>query len=96
MVKKNTQTRDYSLFIITTNKSTVEQKAKNNQKITNTSIIPNGLSDHDAVTATIQKANTSSNHYWKLNTSILKEMNFQKLFQLFWKDWQTQKHKCSS
>lgn len=53
--EKNTQTRDYSLFIITANKSTVEQKAKNNQKITNTSIIPNGLSDHDAVTATIQR-----------------------------------------
>ena len=34
--------------------------------------------------------------YWKLNTSILKQKDFQKLFNKFWKDWQSQKHKYDS
>ena len=47
---------------------------QHNQKIKNVSIIPNGLSDHDAITLTIKikKTNTSSQGYWKLHASILK------------------------
>ena len=47
---------------------------QNNQKIKNVPIIPNNLSDHDAVKLTIQvkKTNISGTGYWKLNISILK------------------------
>ena len=60
----------------------------NNQKIKNVCIIPNGLSDHDAIQLKIKikKTNISGTGYWNLNTSILKQKHFQKLFQNFWKD----------
>ena len=65
-----------------------------NQKIKNVSIIPNNLSNHDAVTLTIKikNANTYGQGYRKLNTSILKRKSFQKLFRKFWTDWRTQKN----
>ena len=44
----------------------------------------------------IKKTNISGKGYWKLNTSILKQKNFQKLFKLFCKDWQAQINKYSS
>ena len=57
----------------------------NNQKIKNVSIVPNGLSDHDATQLKIKIKNTnvSGAGYWKLNTSILKQISFEKLFQNF-------------
>ena len=57
----------------------------NNQKIKNVSIVPNGLSDHDAIQLKIKIKNTnvSGAGYWKLNTSILKQVSFEKLFQNF-------------
>ena len=57
----------------------------NNQKIKNVSIVPNGLSDHDAIQLKIKIKNTnvSGTGYWKLNTSILKQVSFEKLFQNF-------------
>ena len=66
-----------------------------NQKINNTSIILNNLSDHDAITVTlkIKKTNPKDQGYWKLNTSILQQKSFQKLFKQFWLDWQSQKKK---
>ena len=53
----------------------------NNQKIKNVSIVPNGLSDHDAIQLKIKIKNTnvSGAGYWKLNTSILKQVSFEKL-----------------
>ena len=66
-----------------------------NQKIKNTTITLNNLSDHDAITVTLKiKKKTTNQHgqgYWKLNTSILQQKSFQKLFKRFWSDWQTQK-----
>ena len=67
-----------------------------NQKIKNTTITPNNLSDHDAITVTLKikkKPNQHGQGYWKLNTSILQQKSFQKLFKRFWSDWQTQKNK---
>ena len=71
---------------------------KNNQKIKNVSIILNGLSDHDAIQLIlkIKKTNVPGIGYWKLNTSILKQTTFQKLFKNFWKDWQKEKNKYLS
>ena len=50
-----------------------------NQKIKNVSIIPNSLSDHDAITLTIKikKTKTSGQGYWKLNTSVLNKNPFK-------------------
>ena len=71
---------------------------KNNQKVKNVSIVLNGLSDHDAIQLIIKikKTNVSGIGYWKLNTSILKQTTFQKLFKNFWKDWQKEKNKYLS
>ena len=65
----------------------------NNQKIKNVCIVPNDLSDHDAIKLKIKikKTNVSGTGYWKLNTSILKQKPFQKMFQNYWKDWQKEK-----
>ena len=64
-----------------------------NQKTQNTSVIPNNLSDHDAITVSlnIKKTNQQGQEYWKLNTSILQQQSFQKLFKQFWTDWKKQK-----
>lgn len=61
---------------------------KQNQKIKDIQIIPNGLSDDDAIHLIIQikKSISSGKGYWKLNTSILKQTIFQKLFKQFWED----------
>ena len=61
---------------------------KNNQKIENIAIIPNGLSDHDAIKLIIKikKTNVSGTGYGKLNTSVLKQTTFEKIFKKFWKD----------
>ena len=58
---------------------------QNKQKIWSVSVIPNNLFDHDAVKITlkIKKANISGARYWKLNTSILKQNTFKKLFKNF-------------
>ena len=71
---------------------------KNNQKIKNVSIVLNGLSDHDAIQLIIRilKTNVPGIGYWKLKTSILKQITFQKLFKNFWKDWQKEKNKYLS
>ena len=71
---------------------------KNNQRIKNVSIVPNGLSDHDAmqIKIEIKNPNVSGTGYWKLNTSILKQTSFQKLFKNFGKDWHKEKNKYSS
>ena len=60
--------------------------------------MPNGLSDHDAIQLKIKikKTNVSGTGYWKLNTSILKQKHFQKIFQNFWEDWQKEKNKHPS
>ena len=65
-----------------------------NQKIKNVNIIPNNLSNHDALKLIIKvkKKKLYGQGYWKLNTSN----TFQKLFNKFWKDWQSQKHKYDS
>ena len=70
----------------------------NNQKIKNVCIVPNGLSDHDAIQLKIKikKTNVSGTGYRKLNTSILKQKPFQKIFQNFWEDWQKEKNKYPS
>ena len=67
----------------------------NNQRIKNVSIVPNGLSDHDAmqIKIEIKNPNVSGTGYWKLNTSILKQTSFQKLFKNFGKDWHKEKNK---
>ena len=64
-----------------------------NQKIINVNIIPNNLSDHDAmqVIISVKKKNIYSQGYWRLNTSIIKQKQFQKLFKKFWNDWLIQK-----
>ena len=69
-----------------------------NQKIQNTSIIPNNLSDHDAITVSlnIKKTNQQGQGYWKLNTSILQQQSFQKLFKQFWNDWKKQQKNYQS
>ena len=61
-----------------------------NQKTKDISIFPNNLSDHDGLKLNIQikKTNSKGKGYWKLNTSILKQKEFQKIFQNFWQDWQ--------
>lgn len=66
---------------------------KNNQKIKDIQNFPNGLSDHDTIhlTITIKKNNTSGKGHWKLNTTILKQTIFQKLFKQFWEDWLKEK-----
>ena len=69
--KKNADKR---LFTLHNNNQQIHSRIdsiyiKNNQ-IINTSIILNGLSDHDAVTLTIDTG------YWKLNTFILKQKTF--------------------
>ena len=43
-----------------------------------------------------KNTNVSGAGYWKLNTSILKQVSFEKLFQNFWKDWEKVKNKYSS
>ena len=64
-----------------------------NQKINSTSIIPNNLSDHDAITVTlkIKKTNQQGQGYWKLSTSTLQQKSFQELFKHFLSDFQSQK-----
>ena len=64
-----------------------------NQKIINVNIIPNNLSDHDAIQViiSVKKKNIYSQGYWRLNTSIIKQKQFQKLFKKFWNDWLIQK-----
>ena len=55
--------------------------------------MPNGISDHDAmqIKIEIKNPNVSGTGYWKLNTSILKQTSFQKLFKNFGKDWHKEK-----
>ena len=57
----------------------------NNQKITNISIVPNGLSDHEAIQLKIKikKPHILGIGYWKLSTSILRQTPFQKTFKNF-------------
>ena len=60
--------------------------------------MPNGISDHDAmqIKIEIKNPNVSGTGYWKLNTSILKQTSFQKLFKNFGEDWHKEKNKYSS
>ena len=69
-----------------------------NQKTKDISIFPNNLSDHDGLKLIIQieKSNSKGKGYWKLNTSIFKQKEFQKIFQNFWQDWQKEKIKYKS
>ena len=64
-----------------------------NQKTKHISIFPNNLSDHDGLKLDIQieKTNSKGKGFWKLNTSIPKQKEFQKIFQNFWQDWQKEK-----
>ena len=63
-----------------------------NQQIKNTAITPNNLSDYDAITVIlkIKKNNPKTPGILELNTSILQQKYFQKLFKCFWWDWQSQ------
>ena len=56
-------------------------------------IIPMPLSDHDGVSAIIQisDGNRWGPGTWKLNTSILKQNEFQEIFKNVWKNWQNKK-----
>ena len=69
-----------------------------NQKIKNVNIIPNNLSEYDDIKLIIKvkKKKLYGQGYWKLNTSIPKQKDFQKLFNKFWKDWQSKKHQYDS
>ena len=57
-----------------------------NQQIKNTAITPNNLSDYDAITVIlkIKKNNPKTPGILELNTSILQQKYFQKLFKCFW------------
>ena len=69
-----------------------------NRKTKHTSTFPNNLSDHDGLKLNIQieKTNSTGQRFRKLNTSILKQKEFQKIFQNFWEDWQKEKTKYKS
>ena len=56
-------------------------------------IIPNTISDHDSVTIVIQvnKKESRGPGTWKLNTNILTQKEFKKIFQKFWNNWQNEK-----
>ena len=62
-------------------------------KIKTRNIIPIPLTDHDGASAIIQiiEGNTRGPGIWKLNTSILKQKEFQEIFKKFWKNWQNKK-----
>ena len=67
----------------------------NNMVIKKSTIYPISLSDHDGVTVSFQIGEIKPNGpgIWKLNTSILKQKNFQGIFKSFWTYWQKQKRK---
>ena len=58
-------------------------------------IYPIPLSDHDGVTVSFQirEINPRGPGIWKLNTSILKHKEFQRIFKEYWTLWQKQKRK---
>lgn len=55
-------------------------------------IIPNTISDHDSATIVIQvnKKEPRGLGTWKLNTNILTQKEFKKIFQKFWNNWQNE------
>ena len=59
--------------------------AHENQIILKSQILPNPFSDHDTVLLTLQipNQNPKGQGYWKLNTSILSNKSFKKLFENF-------------
>ena len=63
-------------------------------KLIKSQITPNTISDHDSVTTTIQinKKEPKGPGIWKLNTNILTQKDFKKIFETFWKNWQHEKN----
>ena len=72
--------------------------ATKNLRIQNTTIKLNPLSDHKIVSLTLQitKQKPKGRGICKLNTSIIKQKYFKKIFQKFSKNWQEQKIKYKS
>lgn len=56
-------------------------------------IIPTTISDHDSISAYFQvnKKEPKGPGIWKLNTTILTQKNFQKIYKHFWNNWQDEK-----
>ena len=61
-------------------------------------IIPCSLSDHSAVTLTLNvPAHTKGKSaYWIFNNSLLEDEDFIEIFRLFWSDWQKEKSNFSN
>ena len=57
-------------------------------------IIPNTVSDHDSVSLylSVNRKEPKRPGTWKLNTTILTQKNFKKIFQKFWNNWQYEKN----
>ena len=64
-------------------------------KTLNCQIIPTTISDHDSVLVTIQVniQTPKGPGIWKLNTTILKEKQFQNTLKIFWSSWTKEKPK---
>lgn len=58
-------------------------------RVVNTEIIPNILSDHKLVTVgfTLSKS-VHKSYYWHLNTKLLEDKSFCEDFECFWEKWQ--------
>ena len=67
----------------------------NTIKVKTSKIYPISLPDHDGVTVIFQirENNPRGPGIWKLNTSILKQKEFQEIFKNYWTYWQKQKRK---
>ncbi|XDV49743.1 hypothetical protein PO909_018933 [Leuciscus waleckii] len=63
-----------------------------NNRVMNTSILPNGFSDHHMVIFDFNLKNMSKPiYYWHFNAKLLQDIHFCDSFVLFWKNWKTRK-----
>lgn len=67
----------------------ISQNMRN--RVVNTNIIPNAISDHKFITVafTLEK-NTHKSCYWHFNTKLLEDKHFCEAFKLFWETWKTE------
>ena len=66
-------------------------------KLSDSSIIPVGFTDHHLITATLtpfHKGKTSS--YWHFNNELLQDSDFCQQFRFFWENWRSKKGNFSS